>query len=197
MAEKYQSHGEISLAHCGILFLDELPEFNRNVLEVLRGPLEDRNILISRVNASISYPCNFMLIASMNPCPCGFYGSQEKECTCNLKTIQKYMGKISGPLLDRIDIQIEVTSVKYDKLQSEKEQEFELFGEKKKNEKTKVTSKYKEIFNLIEKEDLNINEIARELNVNIAELNMKLTMMELENLIEIKPGGIIKRNYVL
>ena len=110
--------GEISLAHNGVLFLDELPEFNKNTLEVLRGPLEDREVTISRVNASLTYPCNFMFVASMNPCPCGFYGSKDKECTCTPEAISRYMGKISGPLLDRIDIQIEVTPVKYQKLAS-------------------------------------------------------------------------------
>ena len=113
---KYRNLGEISLAHNGVLFLDELPEFNKNTLEVLRGPLEDKIVNISRVNASLTYPCNFMFIASMNPCPCGFYGSNDKECTCTPQAISKYMGKISGPLLDRIDIQIEVTPVKYQKL---------------------------------------------------------------------------------
>ena len=113
---KYRHLGEISLAHNGVLFLDELPEFNKNTLEVLRGPLEDKIVNISRVNASLTYPCNFMFIASMNPCPCGFYGSKDKECTCTPQAISKYMGKISGPLLDRIDIQIEVTPVKYQKL---------------------------------------------------------------------------------
>lgn len=115
--------GEISLAHFGVLFLDELPEFNKSTLEVLRGPLEDRIVTISRVNASLTYPCNFMFIASMNPCPCGFYGSTEKECTCTKETIARYMGKISGPLLDRIDIQIEVTPVKYQKLENDEKVE--------------------------------------------------------------------------
>lgn len=110
--------GEISLAHHGVLFLDELPEFPNNVLELLRVPLEDKIININRVNASLTYPCNFMLIASMNPCPCGYYGSKEKECTCSENSINKYMGKISGPLLDRIDIHIEVEAVKYQKLNS-------------------------------------------------------------------------------
>lgn len=110
--------GEISLAHFGVLFLDELPEFNKNTLEVLRGPLEDREVTISRINASLTYPCNFMFVASMNPCPCGFYGSKEKECTCTPEAISRYMGRISGPLLDRIDIQVEVTPVKYQKLES-------------------------------------------------------------------------------
>ncbi len=108
--------GEISLAHYGVLFLDELPEFNQHTLEVLRGPLEDRIVTISRVNGSFTYPCEFMFVASMNPCPCGYYGSQDKECTCTPQAINKYMGKISGPLLDRIDIQIEVSPVKYEKL---------------------------------------------------------------------------------
>lgn len=111
--------GEISLAHFGVLFLDELPEFNKKTLEVMRGPLEDGIVTISRVNATLTYPCDFMFVASMNPCPCGFYGSKEKECTCTPQMISKYMGKISGPLLDRIDIQIEVTPVKYQKLDSE------------------------------------------------------------------------------
>lgn len=110
--------GEISLSHNGVLFLDELPEFNKDTLEVLRGPLEDKVVTISRVNASLTYPCNFMFVASMNPCPCGFFGSQEKECTCSPQQISRYIGKISGPLLDRIDIQIEVTPVKYSKLES-------------------------------------------------------------------------------
>lgn len=115
---KIPKPGEISLAHNGVLFLDELPEFNKNTLEVLRGPLEDRVVTISRINAVLTYPCNFMFVASMNPCPCGFYGSPDKECTCSSQAISKYMGKISGPLLDRIDIQIEVTPVKYQKLDS-------------------------------------------------------------------------------
>ena len=115
--------GEISLAHFGVLFLDELPEFNKNTLEVLRGPLEDRTITISRVNATLTYPCNFMFVASMNPCPCGYFGSQDKECTCTEQQINKYIGKISGPLLDRIDIQIEVTPVKYPKLEAVSKQE--------------------------------------------------------------------------
>lgn len=116
---KIPKPGEISLAHYGVLFLDELPEFNKNTIEVLRGPLEDRVVTISRVTASLTYPCNFMFVASMNPCPCGFFGSKEKECTCTPQAISRYMGKISGPLLDRIDIQIEVTPVKYQKLEND------------------------------------------------------------------------------
>ena len=115
---KSLNHGEISLAHYGVLFLDELPEFNQSTLEVLRGPLEDNFVTISRLNSSITYPCNFMFVASMNPCPCGYYGSSEKECSCKPAQIKKYINKISGPLLDRIDIHIEVNAVKYNKLEN-------------------------------------------------------------------------------
>lgn len=105
--------GEISLSHLGVLFLDELPEFQRNALEVLRQPLEDKQVTISRVNATLRYPANFMLIASMNPCPCGYYGDLENQCTCNDRQIHNYLNKISGPLLDRIDIHVEVKATKY------------------------------------------------------------------------------------
>lgn len=108
--------GEISLAHHGVLFLDELPEFKRTVLEVMRQPLEDRFITISRSKFSVEYPASFMLIASMNPCPCGFFNHPEKECVCGVGVVQKYLNKVSGPLLDRIDIHIEVTPVTFDKL---------------------------------------------------------------------------------
>ncbi|MCK5029679.1 MAG: YifB family Mg chelatase-like AAA ATPase [Bacteroidales bacterium] len=108
--------GEISLAHNGVLFLDELPEFQRSVLEVMRQPLEDRVITISRAKFTVEYPANFMLISSMNPCPCGFYNHPEKECVCAPGNIQRYLNKISGPLLDRIDIHIEVVPVSYDEL---------------------------------------------------------------------------------
>ena len=116
---KIPKPGEISLAHNGVLFLDELPEFNKNTLEVLRGPLEDRNVTISRLYSKVLYPSNFMLIASMNPCPCGYYGNTEKECKCSKLAIEKYLNKISGPLLDRIDLHVEVKPVKYQKLNSE------------------------------------------------------------------------------
>ncbi len=108
--------GEISMAHNGVLFLDELPEFKRSVLEVMRQPLEDRCITISRSKFSIEYPASFMLVASMNPCPCGFYNHPEKDCVCSAGVVQKYLNRISGPLLDRIDIHIEVVPVPFDKL---------------------------------------------------------------------------------
>lgn len=143
---KIPKPGEISLAHNGVLFLDELPEFNKNTLEVLRGPLEDRVVTISRINATLSYPCNFMLVASMNPCPCGFYGSKEKECTCTPQAIQKYMGKISGPLLDRIDIQVEVTPVKYEKLQGNEKIETSAKIKERVNKARKIQqNRYKEL----------------------------------------------------
>lgn len=108
--------GEISLAHNGVLFLDELPEFARASMEVLRQPIEDRKVTISRVNGTLSYPCSIMLIAAMNPCPCGYYGHPAKKCICSKKLVKKYLSKVSGPLLDRIDIQVEVAPVDFEKL---------------------------------------------------------------------------------
>ncbi|HEY2989192.1 MAG TPA: YifB family Mg chelatase-like AAA ATPase [Candidatus Binatia bacterium] len=110
--------GEVSLAHNGVLFLDELPEFKRNVLEVLRQPLEDGNITVSRVVGSMNYPAGFMLVAAMNPCPCGFFTDPQKECGCTPPQIQRYRSKVSGPLLDRIDIQVEVPALRYQELAS-------------------------------------------------------------------------------
>lgn len=120
--------GEISMAHNGVLFLDELPEFKRTVLEVMRQPLEERKVTISRARFAVEYPASFMLVASMNPCPCGYYNHPEKDCVCGPGVVQKYLSKISGPLLDRIDIHIEVTPVSFD----------ELAGRRKTNENSKV-----------------------------------------------------------
>lgn len=118
--------GEISLAHNGVLFLDELPEFKRQNLEILRGPLEDKEICISRLQSNYIYPCNFMLIASMNPCPCGYLGDKEKECKCTKQQIERYRAKISGPLIDRIDIQVEVPSVKFENFFENEEENSEM-----------------------------------------------------------------------
>jgi magnesium chelatase family protein len=108
--------GEISLTHNGILFLDELTEFKRSTLEVLRQPLENKNVCISRANQTLSFPASFLLVAALNPCPCGFFGDKKKECTCNPQHIKKYLEKLSGPLMDRIDLQINVQSIEYDDL---------------------------------------------------------------------------------
>ncbi len=115
--------GEISLAHHGVLFLDELPEFKRTVLEVLRQPLEDRVVTISRSKFSVDFPAGFMLIASMNPCPCGYYNHPDKDCVCAPGVVQRYLNKISGPLLDRIDLHVEVTPVAFDELTAQVEEE--------------------------------------------------------------------------
>ena len=115
--------GEISFAHHGVLFLDELPEFKKNVLEVMRQPMEDGRVTISRSKVTVDYPCNFMLASAMNPCPCGNFGNPNQDCTCTPQAIQKYVSKISGPLLDRIDIHIQVQAVKYKELSSNQQGE--------------------------------------------------------------------------
>ena len=111
--------GEISLAHNGVLFLDELPEYKRTVLEVMRQPLEDRYVTISRAKFTVDYPTSFMLVAAMNPCPCGYFNHPEKECVCGPGVVQRYLNKISGPLLDRIDLHVEVSPVSFDELSGE------------------------------------------------------------------------------
>lgn len=115
--------GEISLSHNGVLFLDELPEFKRTVLEVMRQPMEERKVTISRAKISLDYPANFMLIASMNPCPCGYYNHPEKECVCAPGVVQRYLSKVSGPLLDRIDLHVEVTPVSFDEMTANRKTE--------------------------------------------------------------------------
>jgi magnesium chelatase family protein len=115
--------GEISLAHNGVLFLDELPEFKRTVLEVMRQPMEERKVTISRSRLSVTYPASFMLVASMNPCPCGYFNHPEKECVCGPGVVQKYLNRISGPLLDRIDLHVEVTPVAFKELSDSRKAE--------------------------------------------------------------------------
>jgi magnesium chelatase family protein len=126
---KYPQPGEISLAHNGILFLDELTEFRRDTLEALRQPLESKSVSISRVAQSVSFPASFLLIAALNPCPCGFFGDKKRQCTCSREKITKYIGKLSGPLLDRIDIQVNVQSIEYDaiKLSVESQSSTQLY----------------------------------------------------------------------
>lgn len=119
----YPQPGEVSLAHNGVLFLDELPEFNRSVLEVMRQPLEDRKITVSRARFSVDYPASFMLVASMNPCPCGYYNHPDRACLCPPGAVQKYMNRVSGPLLDRIDIQVEIVPVPFEKISEQRPSE--------------------------------------------------------------------------
>ncbi len=142
--------GEISLANNGVLFLDELPEFKRTVLEVLRQPLEDRVISISRAKFTVEYPASFMLVASMNPCPCGFYNHPEKDCVCSPGIVQKYLNKISGPLLDRIDIHIEVVPVPFEKLSDSRQSESSAAIRKRVNDARQIQvnrfSDYKSLF---------------------------------------------------
>ena len=142
---KIPKPGEVSLSHKGVLFLDELTEFKTNTLEVLRGPLEDKKVTISRLQASLTYPCDFMLVASMNPCKCGYYGSDEKECTCSPQEVSRYLSKISGPLLDRIDIHIEVKGVKFEKLKENKKTETSKDIKNRVNQSKKIQlERYKE-----------------------------------------------------
>ena len=137
--------GELSLAHNGVLFLDELPEFKREALEVMRQPLEDGRVTISRVNATLTYPCNLMLIASMNPCKCGFLGDSRKQCTCTPEQVRRYRSKISGPLLDRIDIQVEVASVEYDDLNNREKGELSVRIKERVNKARQIQmERYKE-----------------------------------------------------
>ena len=143
---KVAKPGEISLAHNGVLFLDELTEFNRNVLESLREPLENKKVIINRLSGNYIFPCNSIFVASMNPCPCGYLGDEEKECKCSKTEIHRYLNKISGPLLDRIDIQIEVKRPKYErlnsKIQGETSEEIRKRVNKARNTQIKRYEKY-------------------------------------------------------
>ncbi len=164
--------GEISLAHFGVLFLDELTEFNKKTIEVLRGPLEDRKITISRLAASITYPANFILIASINPCPCGFYGSKERKCTCTQEQIKKYIHKISGPILDRIDLHIEVGSVPYDKLKDTKESETSEQVRSRVNEARKIQNRRYKNEEIFSNSELKSNLIKKYCSIESANTNL-------------------------
>ena len=135
--------GEISLAHYGVLFLDELLEFKKNTLEVLRAPIEDREVTISRTGISLTYPSNFILIASANPCPCGYYGSKEKECVCTETQRRIYSSKLSGPMLDRFDIQIQVSGINYEKLVVKQEESSETIKSRVNKAKKVQIERYK------------------------------------------------------
>jgi magnesium chelatase family protein len=127
----YPQPGEISLAHNGILFLDELTEFKRDTLEALRQPLESKTVSISRVAQNVTFPASFLLVAALNPCPCGFFGDKKRQCTCSRQQIVKYISKLSGPLLDRIDLQVPVQSIEYDSIKAvQDEQSSALLYEK-------------------------------------------------------------------
>ncbi|MFC2114297.1 YifB family Mg chelatase-like AAA ATPase [Bacteroidota bacterium] len=175
--------GEISLSHNGVLFLDELPEFKRTVLEVLRQPMEERRITISRAKFSVEYPASFMLIAAMNPCPCGYYNHPEKECVCSPGTVQKYLNKISGPLLDRIDLHIEVVPISFDELTHKQA------GEKSSTVRDRVitareiqTSRFKEYKGIYNNAQMTTKMIKDFCQISTAGNNLLKTAMEKLNL---------------
>ena len=173
--------GEISLSHHGVLFLDELPEFARNVLEVLRQPIEEKRICISRTKMTIEYPANFMLVCSMNPCPCGNFGNPYKECTCTPTMIQRYLSKISGPLLDRIDIHVEVPAVKYNELSSERVGEpSEKVRERVLNARQIQTERFSNSKNLYKNADMGSKDIRKFCKLDSASQDiMKMAMTKL------------------
>lgn len=170
--------GEISLAHNGVLFLDELPEFKRTVLEVMRQPLEERRVTISRAKFSIEYPTSFMLISAMNPCPCGYYNHPEKECICAPGTVQKYLSKISGPLLDRIDIHVEVTPVNFEQLsETRKAEKSESIRERVIKARELQSERFKEKEGVYSNAQMSAP-MAREIcNINAAGQNLLKTAM--------------------
>ena len=156
----YPRPGEVSFAHHGVLFLDELPEFKKNVLEVMRQPLEDSKVTVSRSKLSLEFPANFMLASAMNPCPCGFFTDPNKECTCGSQQIQKYMSRISGPLLDRIDIHIEVPAVKYKELSAETRSEKSEVVRKRVIQARKIQlERFKEVKHIYNNGDMGSREV--------------------------------------
>ena len=158
--ERIPRPGEISLAHLGVLFLDELTEFSRNILESLREPIENKEITINRLNGNYRFPCNFMFVASMNPCPCGYYGDEEKECKCTQYEIHRYLNKISGPLLDRIDIQIEVKRPKIEKISSKQSAEKSEEIRKRVNKARKIQIERYKKYGIHSNAELSVNMIA-------------------------------------
>lgn len=175
--------GEISLAHNGVLFLDELPEFKRSVLEVLRQPLEERRITISRARFTVEYPASFMLIASMNPCPCGYYNHPDKKCVCNKVAVQKYLNRISGPLLDRIDLHVEVVPVSFDELAATRQTErSEKVRERVIKAREIQRMRYKDHFNIFCNAQMTTKLIQQYCQINQAGNNLLKTAMTKLNL---------------
>jgi magnesium chelatase family protein len=174
--------GEISLAHNGVLFLDELPEFKRTVLEVMRQPLEERRITISRAKFSVEYPSSFMLIASMNPCPCGYFNHPEKECVCGPGVVQKYLSKVSGPLLDRIDIHIEVTPVDFDQLTDNRKAELsEYVRERVMKARDVQNERYKENENIYSNAQMSSTQVREWCQIsNAGQMLLKTAMNKLQ-----------------
>ncbi|MBI3142373.1 MAG: YifB family Mg chelatase-like AAA ATPase [Bacteroidetes bacterium] len=179
----YPQPGEISLAHNGVLFLDELPEFKRTVLEVLRQPLEERQVTISRAKISVTYPASLMLVASMNPCPCGYYNHPEKECVCAPGTVQRYLNRISGPLLDRIDLHVEVVPVSFDELSKEYKSEGSLEVRERVIVARKIQeARFKESNGVFFNAQMGTREVRKVCEINTAGQNLLKTAMTKLNL---------------
>lgn len=175
----FPSPGEISLAHNGVLFLDELPEFKRTVLEVMRQPMEDRKVTISRAKISLDFPANFMLLASMNPCPCGYYNHPEKECVCAPGVVQKYLNKVSGPLLDRIDIHVEVTPVSFDQMTANiKTESSEVIRERVIKARAIQTTRFKELDDVHSNALMHSQKVKEVCEINAAGRALLKTAME-------------------
>jgi magnesium chelatase family protein len=175
--------GEISLAHNGVLFLDELPEFKRTVLEVMRQPMEERRVTISRAKVALDFPASFMLVASMNPCPCGYYNHPEKECTCGPGMVQKYLNRISGPLLDRIDLHVEVTPVPFSELSAKPGSErSESIRERVIAARERQSERYKESTGIYCNAQMNTNQMREYCQLGTAGANLLKAAMEKLNL---------------
>lgn len=180
---QYPRPGEISLSHNGVLFLDELPEFKRDVLEVMRQPLEDRDVTISRAKFTVTYPCSFMLVASMNPSPSGFFNDPNSPMTSTPQEMQRYLSKISGPLLDRIDIHIEVTPVPFDKLSEERKGESSVEIRKRVTESRELQSKrFKDFENIHYNAQMNVKQIRQFCKLSQESKTLLKTAMEKLNL---------------
>ncbi|MFH1749978.1 MAG: YifB family Mg chelatase-like AAA ATPase, partial [bacterium] len=163
----YPSPGEVTLSHRGVLFLDELPEFGRSVLESLRQPLEDRVVTISRASGTLQFPADFTMVAAMNPCPCGYFGDQEKDCICTANQIAKYRKKISGPLLDRIDLHIKVPRVKYEKLEEDKPGErSEIVRKRVQKARNIQISRFQDQENVYANGDMKVRQIKKYCNLD-------------------------------